>query len=38
MVYIFWLEDCGLQCTDPNKMYEFKRDILLHVLNVYMAT
>jgi len=27
-----------LQCTDPNKMYEFKQDILLNVLNVHMAT
>jgi len=36
--YIFRLEDCRLQCTDPNKMYEFKRDILLNVLNVHMAT
>jgi len=27
-----------LQRTDPNKMYEFKRDILLNVLNVHMAT
>ena len=27
--YIFRLEDSRLQCTDPNKMYEFKRDILL---------
>jgi len=23
--YIYRLEDCRLQCTDPNKMYEFKR-------------
>jgi len=23
------LEDCRLQCTDPNKMYEFKWDILV---------
>ena len=37
-IYISRLEDCGLQCTDPNKMYEFKRDILLNVLNVHMAT
>jgi len=36
--YIFRLEDCRLQYTDPNKMYEFKRDILLNVLNVHMAT
>jgi len=35
---IFWSEDCRLQCTDPNKMYEFKRDILLNVLNVHMVT
>ena len=27
-IYISRLEDCRLQCTDPNKMYEFKRDIL----------
>jgi len=38
MTYIFRLEDCRLQCTDPNKMYEFKRDILLNALNVHMAT
>ena len=36
--YIFRLEDCRLQCSDPNKMYVFKRDILLNVLNVQMAT
>jgi len=36
--YIFHLEDCRLQCTDPNKMYEFKQHILLNVLNVHMAT
>ena len=28
MTYIFRLEDCQLQCNDPNKMYEFKPDIL----------
>jgi len=27
-MHIFRLEDYRLQCTDPNKMYEFKRDIL----------
>ena len=32
------LEDCPLQCTDQNKTYEFKRYILLNVLNVDMAT
>jgi len=36
--YKFRLEDCRLQSTDPNKMYEFKRDILLNVMNVHMAT
>jgi len=36
--YIFRLEDGRLQCTDPNSMCEFKRDILLNVLNVQMAT
>jgi len=36
--YIFWLEDCRLQYTDPKKMYEFKRNILLNVLTVQMAT
>jgi len=28
---IFRLEDCRLQCTDPNKMYAFKRDIILNL-------
>ena len=36
--YIFRLEDRRLQCTVPNKIYEFKLDILLNVLNVHMAT
>jgi len=38
MTHIFRLEDCRLQRTDPNKMYKFKQDILLNVLNVQMAT
>jgi len=37
-LYISRLEDYRLQCTDPNKMHEFKRDILLNVLNAHMAT
>jgi len=37
-IYMCRLEDCGLQCTDPDKMYEFKRGILLNVLNVDMTT
>jgi len=36
--YIFQLEDCPLQCIDPNKMYEFKRNISLNVWNVHMVT
>jgi len=36
--YIFRLEDCRLQYTDPNEIYEFKRDILLIVFNVQMSS
>ena len=36
--HIFQLEDCRLQCTDPNNMYKFKRGTLLNFLNVHMAT
>jgi len=36
--HIFQLEDCRLQCTNPNNMYKFKRGTLLNFLNVHMAT
>ena len=36
------LDKCGVHSNcnapDPNKMYEFKRDILLNVLNIQIAT
>jgi len=38
----YTLDECRLHADsnapDPNKMYEFKQDILLNVLNVQIAT